>query len=720
MKIGVSYAAMKEMRQSRMIVTLALLCASTSVQATSTQLRAIEQSNEGIGDSWQRRLKRETRRRNVKDAVASDDEGQSILHSRPVLKGQTAASLSRMNEFDYESADDTAYTHDNNNSERSLAGSKTTTTTITKTTTVTGNGATTKTTTAGNKKQSQKKKNGFTHFKKKNSSGNNKKNSNGNNKKNSNGSNKKNGHNGTKKGSKNKGVNTKTGGGGVNDLNMSLNINVNVDVNIAGGHAPGVNKQKGQSNVVVNGGHAPGINKQKGQSPKQGGSNSMNNAGFDGACKTAADCLNVNECCGIYGYCGVGPLYCSGSNKGSSAKGGHAPGSNMHSGNAPGINKQKGMSKTPRYNNKQSGGAKKGTGGMNMCPCPTTDGHRGRGLTNNDVASAGWWAPAPLPPMCPCPTDTPTYHPTSLEPLTEPPTGVPSGVPSGEPSGMSSDVPSSIPTLFPTTNSPTKSITGCPWYYWGGKEGMGLAVGDVQEIPEIQLQQVIDLSAGSRHTFIIEEGGIVYVSGFIESLSAYQGHLGVMRDRISEGPNGYRSIKAVVDSANKTIPSPQFAQAYAGAGAPADSRVMHSLLIDRAGHVYTTGNNNKGQLCLGDMDSRDMFHNVSSLPGPAKAAAVGLDFTLILLSDGRVFGCGNNEQGELGLGPNVTHSAFPDNGNGLTGITSISAGLSFSLYLQVDGLLGRVDKGKVFGSGSNLYSQLCNSTGGDIITVPKV
>jgi hypothetical protein len=707
---------MKEMRQSVIIITLALLCASTFVLATSTELRAIEQPNEGIGDSWQRRLKRETRRRDVIDAIANDNDGQNVLHSRPVLKGQTA------NEFDSEDT----YTHDSNNSVRSLQ-SKTTTTTITKTTTVTGNGASTKTS-SGNKKQSQKKKKGFTHFKKKNSSGNSKKNSNGNNKKNSNGNNKKNGSNGknkknggngTKKGSKNKGMNTKTKGGGI-DLNMSLNINVNVDVNIDGGHAPGTNKQKVQSNI---GGHAPGINKQKGQSslPKQGGSNSMNNAGFDGTCNTAADCLNMNECCSIYGFCGTGPNYCSSVNKGSSVKAGHAPGSNKHYGNAPGINKQKGMSKIPQYNNKPSGGAKKGTGGMNMCPCPTTtDDHHGRKLMNNAVASAGWWAPAPLPPMCPCPTDIPTYHPTSLELLTEPPTGVPSGVSTEKPSGMPSEMPSSTPTLFPTTNSPTKSIAGCPWYYWGGKEGMGLAVGDVQEIPEIQLQQVIDLSAGSRHTFIIEEGGIVYVSGFIESLSAYQGHLGIMRDRVSEGPNGYRSIKAVVDSANKTIPSPQFAKAYAGAGAPADSRAMHSLLIDRAGYVYTTGNNNKGQLCLGDMDSRDMFHNVSSLPGPAKAAAVGLDFTLILLSDGRVFGCGNNEQGELGLGPNVTHSAFPDNDNGLTGITSISAGLSFSLYLQADGLLGRVDKGKVFGSGSNLYSQLCNSTGGDIITVPKV
>jgi alpha-tubulin suppressor-like RCC1 family protein len=262
-------------------------------------------------------------------------------------------------------------------------------------------------------------------------------------------------------------------------------------------------------------------------------------------------------------------------------------------------------------------------------------------------------------------------------------------------------------------------LIGCPWYYWGGEEGHGLAVGVAQETPELQLKEVIDISAGSRHTFIIEENNGVYVSGFIESLSGYRGHLGVMRDRLSEGPNGFLNVKYVVDSADKTVPSPKFVQAYAGAGAPGDSRGMHSLLIDRSGNVYTTGNNDKGQLCHGDLESRDMFRHVSPLPGPAIAAAVGLDFTQILLSDGRVFGCGNNENGELGLGPDVTYATTPSNKNGLSDIKAISAGLSFSLYLQADKVFGR-NEGTVFGSGSNLYSQLCNSTGGDTILLPKV
>jgi alpha-tubulin suppressor-like RCC1 family protein len=260
---------------------------------------------------------------------------------------------------------------------------------------------------------------------------------------------------------------------------------------------------------------------------------------------------------------------------------------------------------------------------------------------------------------------------------------------------------------------------GCPWYYWGGEEGLGLEVGVIQETPELQLKEVIDLSAGSRHTFIIEENTGLYVSGFIESFSGYRGHLGVVRDRLSEGPNGFLNIKNVVNSANETVPSPKFKKVYAGTGAPGDSRGMHSLVIDKDGNVYTTGNNDKGQLCHGDLLSRDTFRQVKSLPGPAKAAAVGLDFTQILLEDGRVFGCGNNEHGELGLGPSVTNATTPNNKNGLKGIQEVSVGYSFSLYLQADEAFMR-DKGKVYGSGSNLYSQLCNSTGGDGVFEPMV
>ncbi|KAL7527838.1 hypothetical protein ACHAXR_002156, partial [Thalassiosira sp. AJA248-18] len=249
----------------------------------------------------------------------------------------------------------------------------------------------------------------------------------------------------------------------------------------------------------------------------------------------------------------------------------------------------------------------------------------------------------------------------------------------------------------------------CHWWYWGGEEGRGDVVGENQELPDWQPEEVIDVSAGSRHTFYIEEDGIAYVSGFIESFYSYQGHLGMPRRNLIEGQNEFMSIENVLNLDGQLVPSPEFIKVYAGAGAPGDSRDMHSVLIDVDGNVYTTGNNDMGQLCHGDLEQKDMFQQVE-LPFPAVAAGVGLDFTIILLETGQVYGCGSNENGELGLGSNVQFTSTPENKNGLKNIVDLSSGLNFGLYLD--------DTGTVFGSGSNLFSQLCESTDGDPVDRP--
>lgn len=272
---------------------------------------------------------------------------------------------------------------------------------------------------------------------------------------------------------------------------------------------------------------------------------------------------------------------------------------------------------------------------------------------------------------------------------------------------------------------PFHDVAECNWFYWGGEEGRGTVVGPDQEVPEFQPEEVIDVSAGSRHTFFIDEHGDAYVAGFIESFLSYQGHMGVERDLLSEGPNDFLRVPTVVIRETqltddlpqggvvlKSVPAPKFDKVYAGAGAPGDSRDMHSLLIDAAGSVYTTGHNDKGQLCHGDLESRDVFRQVE-LPDDAKAAAVGLDFTLILLRDGRVFGCGSNQNGELGLGPIVAFADAPTQIQGLGKIKDVSAGLNFGLYLEWGSR-------RVFGSGSNLFSQLCKNTDGDTVDYPMV
>jgi alpha-tubulin suppressor-like RCC1 family protein len=85
---------------------------------------------------------------------------------------------------------------------------------------------------------------------------------------------------------------------------------------------------------------------------------------------------------------------------------------------------------------------------------------------------------------------------------------------------------------------------------------------------------------------------------------------------------------------------------------------MHSVFIDVNGNVYAAGNNGNGQLCTGDTSSRDMPVQVL-LPGQAVSAAVGADFTLILMATGDVYGCGSNQKGALGFGKSTTQTNSP-------------------------------------------------------------
>ena len=178
----------------------------------------------------------------------------------------------------------------------------------------------------------------------------------------------------------------------------------------------------------------------------------------------------------------------------------------------------------------------------------------------------------------------------------------------------------------------------------------------------------------------------------------------------------------MVDAEGESRAPPPFRQAYAGAGAPGDAGEMHAVLLAEDGTAYAAGSNRRGQLCRPPRDDDDddddrkyVFREVAGLPGPATAAAVGLEFTLFLLEDGRVFGCGSNEDGELGLGgdvataPRPTEIAFP----GVRRVEGIAAGLRFGLYAERG-------TGRAFGSGSNLFGQLCADTDGDPVTFPRV
>ena len=83
---------------------------------------------------------------------------------------------------------------------------------------------------------------------------------------------------------------------------------------------------------------------------------------------------------------------------------------------------------------------------------------------------------------------------------------------------------------------------------------------------------------------------------------------------------------------------------------------FHTMILAEDGMVLACGDNEYGQLGLGDTTHRNTFTAVPALPDGkvAKQVIAGTYHTMILAEDGMVFACGWNVCGQLGLG-DTTH-----------------------------------------------------------------
>ena len=82
----------------------------------------------------------------------------------------------------------------------------------------------------------------------------------------------------------------------------------------------------------------------------------------------------------------------------------------------------------------------------------------------------------------------------------------------------------------------------------------------------------------------------------------------------------------------------------------------HTVIIKNDGSVWACGDNNNGELGLGNTTDRTTFIKVNI--NDVKQIACGHYHTIILKNDGTVWTCGDNEYGQLGLGNTSTKTSF--------------------------------------------------------------
>lgn len=122
----------------------------------------------------------------------------------------------------------------------------------------------------------------------------------------------------------------------------------------------------------------------------------------------------------------------------------------------------------------------------------------------------------------------------------------------------------------------------------------------------------------------------------------------------------------------------------------------HSLFVNRDGSVFVAGSNSNGEACLGTNEG-SVVHATritnSILLKTIVGAVAGNKATFILTEEGRVYSCGANSNGELGLGDKTDRNVPTMISEFISQpVSQISAGSSSVHFLTTEG--------KVFGTGS--------------------
>lgn len=133
--------------------------------------------------------------------------------------------------------------------------------------------------------------------------------------------------------------------------------------------------------------------------------------------------------------------------------------------------------------------------------------------------------------------------------------------------------------------------------------------------------RVAQVAAGWRHCLLLTEAGHIFALGDNE------------HGQCAGTGSGVAAI---------TLPSSHTAVGVA-AGA------CHSVAWDRTGSAFSWGHGGSGRLGLGDAQHRGSPHRVEALHEAVCMASCGANFTLFLSERGRLWACGGNNYGQLGV-----------------------------------------------------------------------
>ncbi|XP_068630724.1 X-linked retinitis pigmentosa GTPase regulator homolog [Battus philenor] len=204
----------------------------------------------------------------------------------------------------------------------------------------------------------------------------------------------------------------------------------------------------------------------------------------------------------------------------------------------------------------------------------------------------------------------------------------------------------------------------------------------------IKNDPVVAISCGDEHSAVICQNGRVFVFG-----GNAWGQLGLgHRDEVTR-PSCVKHLK------------PHRAMFVACGRA-------HTIFVTDTNAIYAAGCNEEGQLGTGDTEPRTLPQYVELNSVVIKQVSAGSNHTAILSEDGRVFVCGSNSEGQLGLGEGTRSCSQLTELKFMEKIAFVECGYYHTVFIT--------DRGAVFVTGDNENQKLGIPKTVTTVYVPEV
>jgi len=214
-----------------------------------------------------------------------------------------------------------------------------------------------------------------------------------------------------------------------------------------------------------------------------------------------------------------------------------------------------------------------------------------------------------------------------------------------------------------------------------GNSAINTSTNKWQKIPDNIISNVKFIAAGGSSSFAIRNDGTLWVAG--------ENSFGQLGNENNTNVTSWSQIPTNIISNVKAVAT----------------NGIFSLAVKDDGTLWVTGHNDVGQLGTGNTNDINKWTQISTtIISKVKTVSCGGYHSLAITNDGKIYGTGQNDCGQLGTGDNNNKNNWTYIQT-ISNLVNISAGFNYSILIRENGeifVTGKNDQGQI-GLGDEIY-----------------